>query len=409
MISGHKTMYSTSHRMDDVKNTLTKDYLDINFYRLLRGLSHKEPDTFEEHCRRSLAFSGPFYLCCVTLLSSPAGKPSLPEGPGTALAAARRIEKKISLTAPSYRLIPRDDIIIHIVNLTAAEEKIPLMKGLSSLSLSVPRVSAVLGTGRCVKGLGHLWKSFSDGINAVERRDPMKTMQLIDADWINISYEINYTFKQENMIVTYLGRQDRNKITDLLKDIVLSNDGNNLSYKHMNILFSQLFDKAVRYAGEMGFTIQKIADEEEILLFNSDNIPICSTRDKLDRLIAIYKRVLQLTRPSGGVIPENTIALIIKYVEENYSKGLYLEDISSHLALSRNYTARIFKEETGESLVDYISLIQIRKAKALLLGTRISIEDIGRMVGIPNRVTFYRLFKRYEGISPSSFRKSVAI
>ncbi len=405
----HKTMYSTGHRMDDLKNTLTKDYFDINFYRLLKGLSHKEPETFEEHCRRSLAFSGPIYLCCVTLLSSPSDRDSQPEGPETAQAIARRIEKKISMSGPSYRLIPRDDIIIHIVNLTAEEEKNLLMKGLSSHSLSAPPISAALGIGRCVEGLGHLWKSFSDGINAVEKREPIKALQVIDADWITISYEINYTFKQENMIVSYLGRQDGDKITELLKEIVLSNEANDLSYKHMNILFSQLFDKAVRYAGEMGFTIQKIADEEEMLLFNSDNIPICSAKDKLDRLIAIYKRVLQLTRPSGGEIPENTVALIIKYVEENYPKGLYLEDISSHLALSKNYTARIFKEETGESLVDYIGLVQIRKAKALLLGTRKSIEDIGRMVGIPNRVTFYRLFKRYEGISPSSFRKSVAI
>lgn len=74
--------------------------------------------------------------------------------------------------------------------------------------------------------------------------------------------------------------------------------------------------------------------------------------------------------------------------------------------LSSKYISKIFKQRMGISLVDYISLVQIDRSKELLLDTNKTIDEIAGSVGINSRVTFYRLFKKHEGISPSSFRRA---
>ncbi len=395
--------------MKSSEKDFTRDYFDINFYRLLKGLSCKETGYFGQHCRDSLNFTGQYYVCIVALIRTLPGDQDHGEEWYNPEAVAEEIERCLARRFPFYRLIPCKDIVIHIVNLREQNGKITLVRELARLSDQLPLVSLTLGVGRIREDLCNLWKSFSDGMTALKERAPEKKTQVIDSDWMLITYNIRYTFEQQNMIVSYLGGHDMENLSRLLREIIAVNTTHNLSYKHMNILFSHLFDTAVRYAGEIGFDIKKIASEQEQLLFNTDNIPICRQEDKLTALVALYDRVMRITRHYGKDSPDSTVERVIKYAEDNYHRGLYLESISSHMSLSRSYLARVFKEKTGESLVDYISLVQIRKSKSLLLSTRKSIEEIGQMVGIPNRVTFYRQFKKYEGVSPSSFRRSLVV
>ncbi|WJH32699.1 helix-turn-helix domain-containing protein [Paenibacillus sp. CC-CFT747] len=99
------------------------------------------------------------------------------------------------------------------------------------------------------------------------------------------------------------------------------------------------------------------------------------------------------------------ISAIMAYIEENFAKDLYLEKISEELDVSTKYLSRVFKERIGMNLTDYISHLRISKAKELLLQSDTSITDVGERVGIPNRTTFLRTFKRIEGLSPNDYRK----
>ena len=63
-----------------------------------------------------------------------------------------------------------------------------------------------------------------------------------------------------------------------------------------------------------------------------------------------------------------------------------------------------FRNNTGVLLTDYINEIRINKAKELLRDTNLRIQDIGAKVGIENRTTFLRVFKKVEGISPTTYR-----
>ena len=69
-----------------------------------------------------------------------------------------------------------------------------------------------------------------------------------------------------------------------------------------------------------------------------------------------------------------------------------------------DYLNRSFKKQTGVTIFAYLNQIRIQKAKELLTQTDQKVGDIAAAVGIENRTTFLRVFKKYEGISPIEYR-----
>ena len=97
---------------------------------------------------------------------------------------------------------------------------------------------------------------------------------------------------------------------------------------------------------------------------------------------------------------------IQKYVEYNYFKIESLDDIAKALSLNKIYMQRIFKEETGETIWNFVNEVRMKRAAAVLAGSDVPVGDINEVVGVNSRQNFYILFKKYFGISPSEYRKS---
>lgn len=97
---------------------------------------------------------------------------------------------------------------------------------------------------------------------------------------------------------------------------------------------------------------------------------------------------------------------ILDYIEEHLADmNLSLGALSLEFNLNGPYLSRFFKEQTGETFIDYVNLQRVRLAKRLLTETSETINDITEKVGFTNSNTFIRVFKRYEGITPGQYRK----
>lgn len=95
---------------------------------------------------------------------------------------------------------------------------------------------------------------------------------------------------------------------------------------------------------------------------------------------------------------------IIKFMEENYMRSISLDGISKDIYLSPVYLSKIFKEETGESPINYLIKIRIDKAKELLDKGELSVKVVARMVGYDDPYYFSKLFKKYYGCAPSKYK-----
>lgn len=103
--------------------------------------------------------------------------------------------------------------------------------------------------------------------------------------------------------------------------------------------------------------------------------------------------------PSGEIVDT-----AIRYMKENLSKRLSLQDLTEMTNYSKPHFMTIFKRATGHSPMSYFNMLKIMKACTLLDTTDMKINQICFAIGINDMFYFSRLFKKYMHVSPSSYR-----
>jgi AraC-like DNA-binding protein len=96
---------------------------------------------------------------------------------------------------------------------------------------------------------------------------------------------------------------------------------------------------------------------------------------------------------------------VLDYIEAHYVEPIRIHDVLPLVHLEYHYFIKYFQICTGMSFVDYLHFRRIKKAEHLLLTEPASIADIGIQSGFPNATQFIRIFKRYNGCTPSEFRR----
>jgi|LSQX01.2.fsa_nt_gb AraC-like DNA-binding protein len=100
------------------------------------------------------------------------------------------------------------------------------------------------------------------------------------------------------------------------------------------------------------------------------------------------------------------VSAIIRYISENLDSELNYETLSRIVFVSKNYLHRLFKQQTGFTLSEYIKIKRISKAKELL-SKGISSTAVAHMVGFSDYSSFFRAFKSLADISPSEYIKQI--
>ncbi len=100
---------------------------------------------------------------------------------------------------------------------------------------------------------------------------------------------------------------------------------------------------------------------------------------------------------------QQTIALAIKYIEENYHKNISREDVAKAVFFSPVYFAKNFKTYTGMNFNDYLIKVRIEKSIELMQQNKYRIYEIAKKVGYENTKYFFRVFKLYTGYTPKDY------
>jgi two-component system response regulator YesN len=139
--------------------------------------------------------------------------------------------------------------------------------------------------------------------------------------------------------------------------------------------------------------------------------PITEMASKFEVLEALQDCVGQLiAQLRNEVRGERHYAIrkVIGYIQDHLAGDFTLKDVADHIFLNESYLSTLFKNEVGETFSEYVLNMRMKKASALLLSTDTPIQDISQLVGYPNYGYFSQVFRKYYGISPSSYRKNKA-
>ena len=94
-----------------------------------------------------------------------------------------------------------------------------------------------------------------------------------------------------------------------------------------------------------------------------------------------------------------------RFIQQHYQEALRLEDVSSAVGFNATYFSAMFKKETGQNFMDYLTELRMNKAKELLCSDENSVQDVADQIGYRDLKYFSRLFKKTTGISPSEYKK----
>jgi AraC-like DNA-binding protein len=135
---------------------------------------------------------------------------------------------------------------------------------------------------------------------------------------------------------------------------------------------------------------------------------------QLEYLLIGLLRKLTAAKGSGIVILSgekfypDLVNIVISHLKSNIDKKIKLNDICSRFNYSRSFICKIFKEQTGISLITYFNKLKIEEAKRMLVETDMSAITISEHLGFSEAKYFGAIFKKQEGMSPLSYREQNA-
>lgn len=156
------------------------------------------------------------------------------------------------------------------------------------------------------------------------------------------------------------------------------------------------------------YDLSERADFMETILTQFDAIdatghyPACEVAFLMMQIMAFLP-----AQPQSLVSQQQTVASrIMSWIEIYYSEKFSLDELAQAMGLSRSYTSRVFHQQTGGSIQEFLLTRRIKRSCDLLRTTADSIDAIAIAVGFNEVTYFITCFKKMMHQTPLQYRKS---
>lgn len=122
-----------------------------------------------------------------------------------------------------------------------------------------------------------------------------------------------------------------------------------------------------------------------------------------DFLIEFYRLISENKAVNA---PNSALMKAIDLINDRYASHITMEELCEVSGVSKQYLCLLFRNSLGSRPMEYITKRRIQAAKELLTATDKTIEEIAAETGFCTPSYFCKQFRRYEGITPTAFRKS---
>lgn len=377
---------------------LRAGFVEMALLRLLSGHASHLQD-LSRQLEQEYAFTDPIYQLAVLEIEFNENNGSLRD--------TERINMQMNfrgdLTAYLSRLMPclvlenHPNQYICLVNHDAQDSI--LYDALSRLSAQIQESQTIRLCHACVshgtelKKIGREYERIMNCLSNVQQEQPFS---LTWAEETTAKSLIAFTLKDEMQLLSALRSGDQKKTMELI-DAILEQSGQ-LGREQVNLRIHDLFVTGMRFLAERD-TVP--LDNGAYHGLRADVELPGGLQDKRELLERFYRELMGAQSIGSK---SNLTEIIVSYVQEHYASDLYLDKIAQDMGLSVKYISKVFKTKTGRNLSDYINEVRLRHIKDMLQNTDMSIASIGEAAGIYSRTTLIRLFRKYEGITPSEYR-----
>lgn len=216
-----------------------------------------------------------------------------------------------------------------------------------------------------------------------------------------------YPFDAERELIVNVIRARREEAHRIISEILSENlFGRRLSKDRLDAFVFAITATVNRIIDELGKTPEEIFGAGKIVFLD---LKMCRETEELEKKIyEMFDAITDCIDAENREEEDNLADSLLEYIHSNYNKDISLTDIGGHFNLSQCYASTLFKEATGENFKDYLSRYRIKKAKEILeKDPNVKNSELAKMIGCNTVATLFRLFNKYEGMSPGQYIKNV--
>lgn len=151
-------------------------------------------------------------------------------------------------------------------------------------------------------------------------------------------------------------------------------------------------------------SLQYFRSTYEVDILHKEILEIDSLFELEQWLIEHFQSVIALAGEIGDQRTRSEVVQACHYVSLHLDKRISLEEVADHLFLNSSYFSRLFKKETGETFIEYVTRMKMNRAKELLDQTNHPVGKICEMLGYDNQSYFIKIFKNSVGVTPMEYR-----
>lgn len=248
-------------------------------------------------------------------------------------------------------------------------------------------------------------EAYQEALSVMQYKRVMDCEDIIVYDEIKNSVnKYNYSFEVEHQLINCIKAGEFENASSILNEVFENNFTKAaISNEMVKCLLFDLTGTILKTISE----INTLYDDSFFMELNvAGKLLNCERVNEMkQQMDEILKEICFFINQNKKGKKENLIENAVIYIKNNYNKAdLSVSDIAEKFELTPTYLTRLFKEKTGEGILDYIVKIRLDKAKLLLKNQQKGIKDVAIEVGYCSSTAFIRVFKKYEGITPGSYR-----
>lgn len=268
--------------------------------------------------------------------------------------------------------------------------------------------SVTLGVGTIHKNITGIRQSYQESIQALGAKFMLGTNKAIYYDALqdrtqDISF---YNATTHEQLLHQLSKMDEQACRDLMNEIFSEIRSRNISQEYSRIIYMSMITILLSHIAQSGKSAEDLLGDN----FSPENyLNNRSTSDKWEeKILELYQKVINHQKNHQPSRSATVATKARDYIHDHYyDNSLTVTDVATDQFINQTYLRSMFKEEMGFTVSDYITKVRMEHAKSLLGEKRHRLADIAEMVGFSDASYFSKSFKKYFGISPSQYEKSL--
>lgn len=169
--------------------------------------------------------------------------------------------------------------------------------------------------------------------------------------------------------------------------------------KNYAIIMNTLLRKAAEQGGVHPIYLDSVSSDFARRIENQ--MSLASVHELMGDIYLAYCRLVK-KHAIGRYSP--LIQKAIACIDADLSAELSLKNLAALLNVNGSYLSTLFKQETGQTLTEYVQRKRIDMAKSLLKSTKLHVQTIAQSCGFLDIQYFTKVFKKYTGVTPKEFR-----